>query len=123
MQNLKIQNIKILFILTILLPCLVVGQEKEKEKKADAYSGATQYNNKEEKIKGYISGKVKSSENNKALEFTTISLKNLKNNKLIEGTITDNKGRFFFQDITVGSYELNISFIGLTYNIIFLNKI
>ena len=72
----------------------------------------TKKNKQEVKFTGYISGKIKDTDNKKALEFATVSLTHKKTNKLIEGTITDNKGRFLFEEINVGEYIIGISFIG-----------
>ena len=105
-----------LLFTAIIFPFILFSQEnkKEKRKKADGYSSATQTwkNTSEEKYKGNISGKVKSTKNKKALEFATISLSKKENNKLIEGTITNNKGKFLFENISVGKYEITVSFIG-----------
>lgn len=105
---------KRLLIALLIIPTLLLGQDKQKKTtvktKVDAWKGATK---NEVKFTGYISGKVKDTDNNKALEYATISLIHKKNNKLIEGTITDNKGRFHFKEINVGEYIIGISFIGL----------
>ena len=103
---------KKLLILLLILPISLFSQEKIKEKnpnkKVDGYSGATTY----KQVKGQISGRIRSNQDNKDVEYATISLKNIKTDKLIEGTITDNKGRFLFEEIPIGEYKLNISFIG-----------
>jgi len=107
---------KRLIIAFLLIPNLILAQDKEKEKtektKVDGWSGAsTKYENKI-KFSGYISGKVKDTDNKKALEYATVSLTHKKTNKLIEGTITDNKGKFLFEKINVGEYIIVISFVG-----------
>jgi len=107
---------KRLLIALLIIPTLLLAQDKQKETtektKVDAWSGATKKNKQEVKFTGYISGKVKDTDNKKALEFATVSLTHKKTNKLIEGTITDNKGRFLFEGINVGEYIIGISFIG-----------
>ena len=100
-----------LLILLLILPIFIFPQErkqKESNKKVDGYSGATNY----KKVTGKISGKVKNSENNNVLEYASVSLSKAQDNKIIEGTITDNKGRFLFDEINIGDYKLTISFIG-----------
>ena len=115
---------KNLFIFFILVPTILLSQENKKNntqknerQKVDGWSGAT-YMNKEKQIKGSISGKVKKSKNQKALEFATVSLKNSQTNKIVEGTITDAKGRFYFNEINVGEYKISIKFIGYKEQII-----
>ena len=102
------RNILILFL---IIPTFIFSQETKKKnittKKVDGYSGSTYY----QKVKGQISGKVRAS-NEKPLEYASVSLRKAQNNKLIEGTITDNKGRFIFENINTGDYKLIISFIG-----------
>ena len=102
---------KKIFLFLLFAPIFIFGQEnkttKKSENKVDGYSGATYYN----QVKGIISGKIKDSDNN-SLEYASVSLTNSKRNKLMEGTITDKKGRFLFEDIPVGEYKINISFIG-----------
>ena len=107
---------KRLLIILLIIPTLLLGQDKQKETtgkiKEDAWSEAAKKNKNEVKFTGYISGKVKGTDNKKALEYATVSLTHMKTNKLIEGTITDNKGRFLFERINVGEYIIGISFIG-----------
>lgn len=100
-----------ILILLLIIPTFIFSQETKKKntttKKVDGYSGATNY----QTVKGQISGKVRAS-NEKPLEYASVSLRKAQNNKLIEGTITDNKGRFLFENINTGDYKLIISFIG-----------
>ena len=107
---------KRLLIILLIIPTLLLGQDKQKETtgkiKEDAWSEAAKKNKNEVKFTGYISGKVKGTDNKKALEYATVSLTHMKTNKLIEGTITDNNGRFLFERINVGEYIIGISFIG-----------
>ena len=90
------------------MPSFLFSQEykikKTSNNKVDGYSGATGY----QKIKGKISGKIKTNDNNRVLEYATVSLKSARNSEIIEGTITDSKGRFRFDDITIGKYEITI---------------
>ena len=104
-----------LFILLLIIPTLLIAQDSKKEQttppKVDASSGATDQNNAP-KYKGNISGKVKNKDDKRALEFATVSLTDFTTNTIIEGTITDAKGRFYFNNINVGKYNITISFIG-----------
>ena len=96
-------------LILILSTKNLIGQENKN--RADAYSGATSYN-QDANYKGNISGKVRDNLNKKNLEFTTVTLKKNNSNKIIEGTITDNKGRFSFKNVSVGKYKLIFSYIG-----------
>ena len=75
---------------------------------ANIFEGANFY----KQVKGQISGRIKSKKDNRDIEYATVSLKNLKTNKLVEGTITNNKGKFLFENIVIGHYKIIISFIG-----------
>lgn len=112
---------KNLLIIFFIIPIFLFSQESKSkssnQKKVDGYSGATM-KKEASKYKGHISGKVKSSQNQKALEFATVSLINFRTQTIIEGTITDAKGRFYFNDINVGKYNLELTFIGFEKKII-----
>jgi hypothetical protein len=90
------------------MPIFLFSQENNE---VEGWSGSSQ---KKEalKFKGNISGKAINSEDQKALEFATVSLIDFQTNAIIEGTITDSKGRFYFNDINVGKYNVIINFIG-----------
>ena len=95
------------------MPMHIFSQEK---KELDGWSGA--YKKKEApKFKGNISGKAINFEDQKALEFATVSLIDFQTNAIIEGTITDSKGRFYFNEINVGKYNVIINFIGFEENV------
>jgi hypothetical protein len=98
------RNMKKILILVLIMPMFLFAQDTKKEdaKKADGYSGATTTKKEVPNFKGNISGKVKNSVDQKALEFATVSLIDFQTNTIIEGTITDVKGRFYFNDINVG---------------------
>lgn len=63
-------------------------------------------------ITGKVSGVLMDSVTNAPVEFASIVLFSPQQNKQIDGTITDEKGEFKLQDVKLGSYELQISFIG-----------
>ncbi|MDC0204516.1 TonB-dependent receptor [Flavobacteriales bacterium] len=109
------RSIKIILLLFLIVPTSLFSQEIKKEssnqQKVDAYSGETAKKNTP-KFKGKISGKVKNSVDQKTLEFATVSLVDFETNVIVEGTITDAKGRFYFNDINVGKYNVTINFIG-----------
>jgi outer membrane receptor protein involved in Fe transport len=63
-------------------------------------------------IKGKISGTVMDSISGKPVEFATVVLINPKFGKQLDGGLTDEKGNFKITDVTNGSYQLNISFLG-----------
>ena len=116
---------KTLFFIILLLPFFVFSQEntqgineekKEKVKKrpkVDGWSGATNYSkNEEPKYKGRISGRIKELKSKEPLEFATVSLKKFGKEEMVEGTITDEKGRFSFDEIIIGKYNVIISYMG-----------
>ena len=105
----------ILLIVLTIAPMFLICQDK---KKVDIYSKTTITKKETPKFKGNISGKVINSEDQKGLEFATVSLVNFKTKVIIEGTITDAKGRFYFNDINVGKYNVIINFIGFEETII-----
>ena len=97
------------------MPLFLYSQDTKKDStninRPDGYSGATNTKKEAPKFKGNISGRIKSSSEKEALEFATVSLSNSKTNSIIEGTITDVRGKFYFQDIPVGEYNIKIKFI------------
>jgi len=118
----KIIMKRILLILLFIMPIFLFAQDKKKEddKKVDGYSGATTTKKETPKFKGNISGKAMNSEDQNALEFATVSLIDFQTNAIVEGTITDAKGRFYFNDINVGKYNVTINFIGFEETITFV---
>ena len=74
----------------------------------NSYSGATYYSAKKGKVEGYAKDKV----TNSPLEFASVSLVKNETQKIIEGTITDENGKFKFEDLRLGEYFIEISFIG-----------
>ncbi|UZO80078.1 TonB-dependent receptor [Aquimarina sp. ERC-38] len=58
-----------------------------------------------------LSGKIMVAGTTEPLPFTNITLKT-KESTILSGTITDDKGNFRISDIAVGSYILDIEFIG-----------
>jgi len=103
------------------MPMFLFSQDKKKEdkKEVDGWSGASQ-KKEAPKFKGNISGKVINFEDQKALEFATVSLIDFQTNAIVEGTITDTKGRFYFNDINVGKYNVIINFIGFEETVTFV---
>lgn len=63
-------------------------------------------------IKGKISGTVVDTLSGLPVEFATVVLINPKFGKQLDGGLTDDKGSFKIIDVTNGSYQLNISFLG-----------
>ena len=58
-----------------------------------------------------ISGKVVDN-NNQAIEFAAISLAQLADKKIVGGAMSDNKGQFVIDNIPLGQYSLQVSFVG-----------
>lgn len=63
-------------------------------------------------ITGRITGNVVDSLSSNIIEFATITLVDSKSGNQVDGTLTDDKGSFKFPEVKLGSYKLNISFIG-----------
>ena len=59
-------------------------------------------------MEGYAKDKV----TNSSLEFASVSIVKNETQKIIEGTITDENGKFIFEDLRLGEYSIEISFIG-----------
>ncbi len=63
-------------------------------------------------IKGKVTGRLIDAESNEPLAFASVAIYDPKKNKAINGTITGDDGRFKLTNIPLGSYELQISFVG-----------
>jgi ferric enterobactin receptor len=70
------------------------------------------------KISGKITGVILDSTTNSIVEFAAVSIKKTGAKTELTGTITDGKGSFKFDEIPIGKYEINISFIGYKEKII-----
>ena len=86
-------------ILFFLFPIICFSQD---------YSKYMNKNFSQEK-KGKIYGKIKD-ENSKNIQYANISL--ILNDSIVDGLISDEKGRFLFEGIDLGTYSLKINFIG-----------
>ena len=60
--------------------------------------------------KSKISGFLLDSTSKQAVEFATVAL--LKDSKILEGTTTEVTGKFTFNKVSGGSYQLKITFVG-----------
>lgn len=63
-------------------------------------------------ITGKITGNLIDSVSTQPVEFATVVLVDAKSNKEVNGTITDEKGEFKLQNVKLGEYSLQISFLG-----------
>lgn len=70
------------------------------------------FGNSGPKIKGKISGMVIDSLTNAPVGFATISMRKAGRDKIVNGTLSEDDGKFTFEDIVPGVYDLEISFIG-----------
>ena len=61
---------------------------------------------------GKVYGKIKDSESSDFLEFATITIVNPELSKPIEGTISDSKGMFIIDSLSIDKYQLSVSFVG-----------
>ncbi|MGV3540237.1 MAG: TonB-dependent receptor domain-containing protein [Rufibacter sp.] len=64
------------------------------------------------KAAGKIFGLVTDSATTKPVEFATVSLISATTGKPVDGTITDETGKFTFQQVAQGSYTVAISYLG-----------
>ncbi len=69
-------------------------------------------------ITGKITGILTDSMTQKPVEFATVVLFDTRQKKQVDGTITDDKGEFKFPEVKLGSYDLQISFLGYANKII-----
>jgi ferric enterobactin receptor len=63
-------------------------------------------------ITGRISGILLDSASRQPVEFATVVLLNAQTKKQLNGVVTDEKGAFKFPEVTLGKYDLTVSFIG-----------
>ena len=61
---------------------------------------------------GKVYGKIKNSESSNFLEFATITVINPELSQPVDGTITDSKGTFLIDSLSIGNYQLSVSFVG-----------
>ena len=61
---------------------------------------------------GKVYGKIKDSESSDFLEFATITIINPGLSQPIEGTISDSKGMFIIDSLSIDKYQLSVSFVG-----------
>ncbi|MEL6560149.1 MAG: TonB-dependent receptor, partial [Bacteroidota bacterium] len=64
------------------------------------------------KIKGKITGTVVDNTTGEPVEFATLLIKDPKTKKDVGGGVTDSDGNFKITDVPIGSYELQVFFIG-----------
>ena len=83
-----------------LLPLFIFSQD---------YSQYFQMNSNKN---GKVYGKIKDSESSDFLEFATITIINPGLSKPIEGTISDSKGMFIIDSLSIDKYQLSVSFVG-----------
>ncbi|MFN7119796.1 MAG: TonB-dependent receptor domain-containing protein [Saprospiraceae bacterium] len=69
-------------------------------------------------ITGRISGTLLDSTTNKPVEFATVVLFDTRQKKQVDGTITDEQGEFKFPEVKLGTYELQLSFLGYSNKIV-----
>jgi len=93
------------FIIIILLSLsyFTFAQSPQKGMKGGNKQGMT--------VKGQISGIIMDSIANLPMEYTSIALFK-KNNELTTGTISNEHGRFFIENIKPGRYYIKVSFMG-----------
>ena len=63
-------------------------------------------------ITGKITGQVFDTLSKEAVGFATIVLLNPKDQKEVNGNITEDDGKFKLSEVKVGTYDLQLSFIG-----------
>ncbi|UZR97369.1 TonB-dependent receptor domain-containing protein [Chondrinema litorale] len=93
----KAQIISAILII-ILAPCLIYNLSAQDLPNLD--------------IEGAIYGEIRDKESNQPMEYATVALYSLMKNEAVKGTLTDAKGQFALKDLSLGIYNLEISFIG-----------
>jgi len=76
------------------------------------FPGMGGYGNKASKLKGKITGTLIDSISNEEIGYATIVLKKAGKEKEINGILSEDDGQFKLDEVTVGSYDLYISFLG-----------
>ena len=61
---------------------------------------------------GVIEGKIIDGEFNDILPFANIQLKQISPSESVDGTTSDFDGKFLFEELAKGQYELEVSFVG-----------
>jgi outer membrane receptor protein involved in Fe transport len=69
-------------------------------------------------VDGAIYGVVVDMESEQPMPYAAIALYDSRTNKIVNGTITNEKGQFSFKELTLGAYNLEISFVGYKKTII-----
>ena len=62
--------------------------------------------------KGVITGKVMDGKLNEPIPFVTVFIKPIRGTEILTGQITDGEGSFEIKEIPVGTYKLEIQFVG-----------
>src|SRR5699024_5646189 len=62
--------------------------------------------------KARLSGKVIDTDTKKEVYFATISLHPISDGNMLYGTIADEKGKFYLDNLSVGKYNITVSFLG-----------
>lgn len=63
-------------------------------------------------LEGIIYGQVIDGDSGVPIEYATIALYNMLNDEVAQGTITDKNGNFKLENISLGVYSLEITFVG-----------
>lgn len=61
---------------------------------------------------GKLSGSVFTKNTDKPIEYAAITLRSLRDSSIVTGTITNQDGVFFLEQIPIGRYQAKVSFIG-----------
>ncbi|HNQ13076.1 MAG TPA: outer membrane beta-barrel family protein [Bacteroidia bacterium] len=61
---------------------------------------------------GIIKGVVKAEKNKEAIEYASVSVFRVRDTSLVTGIITDTKGNFIMNQVSMGRFFLRISFVG-----------
>lgn len=66
----------------------------------------------ETKLPGNVKGKVIDAKTREALDYVNISVKKKESSDYVKGTVTDQSGAFVIGNLTNGTYEITVSYIG-----------
>jgi outer membrane receptor protein involved in Fe transport len=91
------QKLIILVLLLSTIPAITFSQIK---------------NNTNSAKDGKISGTITDKYTNTAIEYATVSIRNSKDSSVVSGGITDSKGNFSVNNLPVGTFYLDVTYIG-----------
>jgi outer membrane receptor protein involved in Fe transport len=100
-MNYRIKSTQILSVIFILFLSSTNAQEMHNK-----------MNQGKRNVSGKISGTVLDAKTLQPIEYATVVLHKKRDESIVNGTVTDSKGKFVFDQVSMGGYFLKVSFIG-----------